>query len=130
MNGKTLKSLKENSNNFRECSYKNVHQTHTEMPKFELKVEWKTNEYYDMEYVTLLIPDDKLEAIEKAQAFLKANPDIDSIRVRIDADCLASMSEHRLGYGFVIVRNGDSLNFIGTDNYESSYQVETESFTV
>jgi len=100
------------------------------MPKFELKVEWKTNEYYDMEYVTLLIPDDKLEAIEKAQAFLKANPDIDSIRVRIDGDCLASMSEHRLGYGFVIVRNGDSLNFIGTDNYESSYQVETESFTV
>ena len=100
------------------------------MKKLELKVEWKTNEYYEMNDVTLLIPDDKIEAIEKSQTFLKANPDVDSIRVRIDADCLASMSDYRLGYGFVMVGNGDTLYFIGSDHYESSYQVHTESFTL
>jgi len=101
------------------------------MKKLELKVEWKTNEYYELDDVTLLIPDDKLEAIEKSQKFLKANPDVDSIRVRIDKNCLASMSESsRLGYGFVIVGSGDALYFIGTDSYDSSNQVETGAFTL
>jgi len=100
------------------------------MKKVELSVQWKTNEYYDLDDVTLLLPDDKIEAIEKSKDFLKANPDVDSIRVRIDENCLASMSEHRLGYGFVIVSNSDALYFIGTDHYDSSNQVETGAFNL
>lgn len=95
--------------------------------KYELQIGWKTNEYYEMDNVTLLLVEEKVAAIEKAQAFLKKNPDIDSMRVRIDNDCLGSMSEVRLGYGFVIV-SGGSMYFVGTDNYDSAYQVETESF--
>jgi hypothetical protein len=99
------------------------------MKKVELKVGWKTNEYYELDDVTMLIPDDKIEAIEKSQKFLKANPDVDTVRVRIDKDCLASMSEFsRLGYGFIIVSSGTGLYFIGTDSFDSSNQVETESF--
>lgn len=100
------------------------------MKKIELKVEWKTNEYYDLDDVTLLLTDDKIKTIEKSKDFLKANPDVDSIRVRIDENCLASMSEHRLGYGFVIVSNSDALYFIGTDHYDSSNQVETGAFNL
>ena len=97
--------------------------------KLELKVGWKTNEYYELDDVTLLIPDDKEEAIIKSQEFLKANPDVDTVRVRIDKDCLASMSDSsRLGYGFVIVSSGTGLYFIGTDNFDSKNQVETEEF--
>lgn len=99
------------------------------MKKLELKVEWKTNEYYDVDVVTLLLPDEKIETIEKCQKLMKANPDVDSVRVRIDENCLASMSEdYRLGYGFVVVGSGDALYFIGTDHYDSKNQVETESF--
>lgn len=99
------------------------------MRKFELTVEWKTNEYYDMDDVTLLLTDEKIEVIKKSRDFLKANPDVDSIRVRIDENCLASMSNSsRLGYGFVIVGNGDAIYFIGTDHYDSSNQVETGAF--
>jgi len=100
------------------------------MKKVELSVGWKTNEYYDLDDVTLLLTDDKIEAIKKSKDFLKANPDVDSIRVRIDENCLASMSEHRLGYGFVIVSNSDALYFIGTDHYDSSNQVETGAFNL
>lgn len=101
------------------------------MKKIELKVEWKTNEYYDLDDVTLLLTDDKIEAIKKSKDFLKANPDVDSIRVRIDENCLASMSNSsRLGYGFVIVSNSDALYFIGTDHYDSSNQVETGAFNL
>jgi hypothetical protein len=100
------------------------------MKKLELEVNWKTNEYYEMSVVTLLLPDDKIESIEKSQKFLKANPDIDSIRVRIDEDCLASMSDSRLGYGFVMVGSGDELYFIGCDHYDSTLQVETIPFTL
>lgn len=97
--------------------------------KKELDVAWKTNEYYDMDHVTVLLVEEKVAAIEKAQKFLRENPDLDSIRVRIDEDCLASMSEHRLGYGFVIVSTG-ALYFIGTDHYDSSNQVETNAFNL
>ena len=100
------------------------------MKKVELSVGWKTNEYYDLDDVTLLLTDDKIEDIKKSKDFLKANPDVDSIRVRIDENCLASMSEHRLGYGFVIVSNSDALYFIGTDHYDSSNQVETGAFNL
>lgn len=112
-------------------SYINVHkQTEIMRKKLELSVLWSTNEYYEMENVTLLLVEEKVTAIEKAQKFLKENPDSDSVRVRIDQDCLASMSDHKLGYGFVIVSSGDTLYFIGTDHYDSSNQVETESFTL
>jgi len=101
------------------------------MRKFELNIEWKTNECYYMDSLKLSIPDDKLISIKKSQAFLKSNPSIDSIRIRIDENCLSSMSDDsRLGYGFVIVSKGDDLYFIGTDHYYSSNQVETEAFTL
>jgi hypothetical protein len=101
------------------------------MKKYELNVGWKTNEYYDIDDVTLSLPDDKVVSIRKSQDWLKSNPSIDSIRVRIDKNCLSSMSDDsRLGYGFVIVRGGDALYFIGTDSYDSTNQVETESFTL
>ena len=98
------------------------------MKKLELKVEWKTNEYYEVDTLTLLLTDDKIAAIQKAQQFLKENRDIDTIRVRVDQDCLATMTDYKLGYGFVIVGGGDALYFIGTDHSDSQYQVETESF--
>ena len=98
--------------------------------KLELKVEWYSNEHYYLDNVTLLIPDEKEETIRKAQKLCGENPDIDTIRVRIDADCLASMSEYKLGYGFVLVGGGKgtALYFIGTDNFDSKNQVETEEF--
>ena len=98
------------------------------MKKLELKVEWKTNEYYDMDMVTFLLTDEKIKTIEKAKKFMKDNPDIDTVRVRIDENCLESMSDYRLGYGFVLVSNAEALYFVGTDHYDSSNQVETESF--
>jgi hypothetical protein len=99
--------------------------------KFELSVEWRTNEYYMMDTVTLLLDEEKIGAIEKAQTTLKENPDFDSIRIMIDENCISSDSDlHRLGYGFVIVCAGDDLYFIGTDHYDSSNQVETEGFTL
>ena len=97
--------------------------------KLELSIEWRTNEYYDMDTVTLLLVEEKVAAIQKAQTILKENPDLDSIRVMIDQDCIASDSTlHKLGYGFVLVRAGDALYFVGTDHYDSSNQVETEGF--
>ena len=99
--------------------------------KFELSIEWRTNEYYMMDTVTLLLIEEKVAAIEKAQTILKENPDFDSIRVMIDEKHIDSDSTfHRLGYGFVLVRAGDDLYFIGTDHYDSSNQVETEGFTL
>jgi len=100
------------------------------MKKLELKIEWKTNEYYDLDDVTLLLTDEKIATIEKSQLFLKDNPDIDSIRVQIDENCITSMSDHRLGYGFIIVSNSDRVYFIGTDHYDSANQVETYAFTL
>lgn len=96
--------------------------------KFELKVLWKTEDCYEMDSVTLLIVEEKHDAIRKAQRVLKENPTIDSIRIRIDRDCIASMGDANLGYGFVIVQGGDGLFFIGSDNFDSKYQVETETF--
>ena len=97
--------------------------------KLELSVEWRTNEYYDMDTVTLLLVEEKIAAIQKAKTILAENPDFDSIRIMIDENCIASDSTlHRLGYGFVLVRDGDALYFIGTDHYDSSNQVETEPF--
>ena len=100
------------------------------MKKLELKIDWKTNEYYELDDVTLLLTDEKIFAIQRVGAFLKNNPDIEDARVRIDEDCLASMSTHRLGYGFVIVNRSDRLYFIGTDHYDSTLQVETDAFTL
>lgn len=98
--------------------------------KLELKVEWYSNEHYYLDNVTLLLTDEKVETIKKAQRLSEENPDIDTIRVRIDEDCLASMSEYRLGYGFVLVGGGEgtALYFIGTDHYDSKNQVETGEF--
>ena len=98
------------------------------MKKLELKVEWKTNEYYEVNVVTLLLTDDKITAIQESQQFLKENSDVDSIRVRIDQDCLATDTDYRLGYGFVMIGSGDVVYFIGTDSFDSQYQVETEGF--
>ena len=100
------------------------------MQKLELEVVWTSNEHYYLDNVTLLLTDDKIETIKKAQRLSEANPDIDTIRVRIDQDCLASMSDYRLGYGFVLVGGGEgtALYFIGTDHYNSQYQVETGEF--
>jgi len=100
------------------------------MKKLELTIEWKTNEYYELNDVTLLLTDETISAVQRAQAFLSENPDVDSARVRIDEDCISSMSECRLGYGFVIVSKGDLLYFIGTDHYDSANQVETDAFTI
>lgn len=99
------------------------------MTKFKLKIEWKTNEYYDIDALTLQLTEVKMAAIRKARAILKENPDFDSIRVMIDEKCITAESDlHRLGYGFVLVRSGDGLYFVGTDHYDSANQVETESF--
>lgn len=99
--------------------------------KLELSIEWRTNEYYDMDTITLLLVEEKIAAIEKAQTILEKNPDFDSIRVMIDENCISSDSTmHRLGYGFVLVRAGDELYFIGTDHYDSANQVETEGFVL
>lgn len=100
------------------------------MKKLELKIEWKTNEYYDLNNVTLLLTDEKIEAIEKSQKFLKNNPDVNSIKVMIDENCLANFGDCRLGYGFVLVGNGENLYFVGTDHYDSANQVETDAFTI
>ena len=97
--------------------------------KLELDVLWKTEEYYEVDNITLLLVEEKTAAILKAQQFLKENPEIDSIRIRIDSDCIATMGEIRLGYGFVIVHTL-SMYFIGTDNFDSKYQVETEAFSL
>ena len=97
--------------------------------KLELKILWKTEDCYEMENVTLLLVEEKIAAIRTAQELLIKNPELDSIRIRIDNDCLATMStDVRLGYGFVIVQAGDGLYFIGSDNFDSKYQVETETF--
>lgn len=98
--------------------------------KLELKVQWKTNEYYDMNNITILILEEKYDAIVKAQQILNKNPEMDSIRIRIDQQCLASMSEYKLGYGFIVVGGGEgtALHFIGTDHHNSQYQVETGEF--
>jgi hypothetical protein len=98
------------------------------MKEIKLNIEWRTNEYYEMNVVTLLLTDDKIETIQKSQQFLKENRDVDSIRVRVDQNCLTSDTDYKLGYGFVMVGSGDALHFIGTDHHDSQYQVETESF--
>ena len=98
------------------------------MKKFELKVEWKTNEYYDVDVVTLLLTDEKIATIEKSQQFLKDNGDVDSIRVMIDQDCLATNNDYKLSYAHAIVTAGDALYLIATDNFDSANQVETEHF--
>jgi len=101
------------------------------MKNFKLRVEWKTNEYYDIDSLTLTLTDEKITAIQKAQALLKENPDFDSIRVMIEENCISADSNlHRLGYGFVLVRAGEGLYFIGTDHYDSRNQVETDSFSI
>jgi hypothetical protein len=98
--------------------------------KLELKVEWFSNEHYYLNNVTLLLTDEKVETIKKAQRLSEENPDIDTIRVRIDEDCLANFGDYRLGYGFVLVGGGEgtALYFIGTDHYDSKNQVETGEF--
>jgi len=98
------------------------------MKEIKLNIEWRTNEYYEMNVVTLLLTDDKIETIKKSQQFLKENSDVDTIRVRVDQNCLTSDTDYKLGYGFVMVGSGDALHFIGTDHHDSQYQVETESF--
>jgi len=98
------------------------------MKKLKLNVQGTTNEDYELKVVTLLLTDDKIETIKKSKAFLEANKDIDTIRVRIDEPSLPSMSDTRLGYGFIHVSNADALYFIGTDHYDSANQVETEAF--
>jgi len=101
------------------------------MKTFNLNIEWKTNEYYDIDSLTLTLTDEKIAAIEKAQTILRENPDFDSIRVMIDENCISADSNlHRLGYGFVLVRAGDALYFVGTDHYNSANQVETEGFEI
>ena len=100
------------------------------MKKLHLKVEWKTNEYYDVDELSLLLTDETLTAIKKSQDFLKANPDVDSIRVKVDDTCIATMNDYRIGVGFVIVRAGDNLYFMGQDNFDSSNQIETQEFTI
>lgn len=110
------------------CTYNIVQQTTTNMKKLELNVDWKTNEYYEVNVVTLLLTDDKIDSIQKSQQFLKDNSDVDSIRVRIDQECLATDTDYTLGYGFIMVGSGDALYFIGTDHNDSQYQVETEGF--
>lgn len=98
------------------------------MKEIKLNIEWKTNEYYEMNVVTLLLTDEKIETIQKSQQFLKENSDVDSIRVRVDQDYLTSDTDYKLGYGFVMVGSGDVLYFIGTDHHDSQLQVETEGF--
>jgi hypothetical protein len=101
------------------------------MKKINLKIEWKTNEYYDIDDLTLTLTDEKIAAIEKAQSILVENRDFDSIRVMIDENCIkADSALHRLGYGFVLVRAGDQLYFVGTDHYDSANQVETDGFVI
>jgi hypothetical protein len=98
--------------------------------KFELNVEWTSNEHYYLDNVTLLLTDEKEETIKKAQRLSEENPDIDTIRVRIDQDCLANFGDDVLGYGFVLVGGGigTALYFIGTDHFDSKNQVETGEF--
>lgn len=110
------------------CTYNIVQQNNNDMKKLELKVEWKTNEYYEVDVVTLLLTDEKIATIEKSQQFLKENKDVDSIRVMIDQDCLASGTDYRLSYAHVIVTAGDALYLIATDSFDSANQVETEHF--
>jgi len=98
--------------------------------KHELEVAWWSNEYYDVKTVTLLIPDDKEETIEKAQKLCEENPDIDTIKIRIDEDCMATGTDYRLGHGFVQVSGGKgtALYFLGQDSFDSHNQVESDEF--
>ena len=96
--------------------------------KLELKILWKTEDCYELDNITLLLVEEKTAAILKAQSTLRECPEFDSIRIRIDQNCIASVGDARLGYGFVIVQAGDGLYFVGSDNFDSRYQVETETF--
>ena len=98
--------------------------------KHELPVAWWSNEYYDVKVVTLLIPDDKEEAIVKAQQLCEENPDIYTIKIRIDENCMATGTDYRLGHGFVQVSGGKgtALYFIGQDSFDSHNQVESDEF--
>lgn len=98
--------------------------------KLELKIEWWSNDHYYLDNVTVLLTDEKIETIKKAQRMSEQNRDIEGIRVRIDEDCLACFGDYRLGYGFVQVGVGEGtgLYFIGTDHHNSQLQVETGEF--
>jgi len=96
--------------------------------KLELEVAFKTNEYYDVDNVTVLFPDDVVESVKKAQKFLQENRDIDSIRVRVPEDCVATGTDYRLGFACVIVGCGDALYFFAQDNFNSQNQIESDSF--
>ena len=98
--------------------------------KHELPVAWWSNECYDVELVTLLIPDDKEETIIKAQKLCEENPDIDKIMIKIDEDCMATGNDYRLGFGFVQVSGGKgtALYFLGQDSFDSHNQIESDEF--
>lgn len=100
------------------------------MKKIQLKVEWKTNEYYDVDSVTILLTDENLNAIEKSREFLKANPEVDSIRIRLDENNMSTGTDYRIGVGYIMVSSGEGLYFKGQDSYDSQNQVETDSFTL
>jgi len=101
------------------------------MIKVNLNVEFKTDEYYDVDMVSLLIPDETIETVKKSQEFLKANPDVDGIKVRVPENCIAVDSEDaRIKIGFIIVSAGDVVHFFGQDNFDSRYQIETQEFTM
>ena len=89
-----------------------------------------SNEFYDVQLVTLLIQDDKEAVIEKAQRLCEENPDIDKIMIRIDADCMATGTDYKLGFGFVQVSGGKgtALYFLGQDSFDSHYQIESDEF--
>jgi hypothetical protein len=100
--------------------------------KLELPVAWWSNEDYNVQVVTLLIPDDKEEAIEKAQQLCFLNPDIDSIKIGIDEDCMQTGTECKLGFGSIEVSGGKgtALYFKGQDNHDSHFQVESDEFFI
>ena len=99
------------------------------MQKLELIVKWWSSDDYYVNNVTLLLDDEKIETIKKAQTFILANPDIDYISIGIDDDCTGTLSSlYKITAGKVVVRASGELYFKASDKEYRKWKLKTKLF--